>query len=529
MARAGKEKGKGAAGRSRSARGAKGDAAAGKVGSETASVSTAARRRTMVPRGGASGAVAKGRARSGDGAVARKDVANRTAHGSHCACCETELTPEYLGTLDSFTTLCLQHGKVHRAGFSHFSEEEFGEKYTESEEHRLIVDVSAKVLAGEVVSTAKPGEVAARQTVKMTAAAQHGGFSRSEFFKRYNVMPEQIGIRCWSLFDEWGEDYQGVLLDGALADAPRIHTISSERYREKSEFAMVPSLTMHDDQCDTLWGHEKSQYVEELKDIGCKVLTVADIDQRIKNRAVQKGDEAQDDDDARTSFSKRSRPVPKAVRPVRPQERGSSPDVPATRPTPRLATAGLAGPDAAAGASSATKVDGPSPAKSFRLLAKSTVSTGGGRKSMSTAETEGNAVSVAHVSEADFQTFLDKYPDDPDKAKWEFQRQVKLNPTLALGGMRMGRERNTANFYADEADGLKRQNEAAFLREAIDRNTFAEKLGVQKRWATMPRKELDAGLLDLKNFKTNFPTKAKEMCLSRAGDLVLLVVCFGLG
>ena len=131
---------------------------------------------------------------------------------------------------------------------------------------------------------------------------------------------------------------------------------------------------------------------------------------------------------------------------------------------------------------------------------------------MSVADTQGDG--------QQFKNFLVQFKTDPVKAKYEFQTKVKLDPARALGGMKMGRERNTAMGYAKEAKELGRPEESAALRAAVDLNEFAEHLGRLDGSETMSSKRIDKGLLELKRHNVEFNTVAKQNCLNRVAALI---------
>lgn len=462
------------------------------------------------------------------------------AHADKCAICEVALEAPYLDKLDTFTTLCEDHGLVHRKAYGFYTEEEFAEKYKTDDGTQVSVDIAQKVIAGVVMTLAKPTDVARKDLISMKAHATYGAWNRSEFFVRYGYMPEQLFIKPWNIHDQFNEDFCGVLTN-ETEGAPRLMTISSERVREKSEFSMLASSTIRADQAQEAWEHERSVFVSAVKEHGSKIMSVSEIESRVAKKV---SDQLIDPESGGGASAAPRRCVPGSVR--------GGLALPGSFNAPASASVGdgrvvpltadslnqhdqqqPGGAPVRIPASSPAKTISCSPArapapsqvnKRFPLFGSppSGVAAAVKREVSPNAETPlGKAAHVEDaVSECDLEAFYDRYPDDPDKAKWEFQKVVKLNPVHGLTGKKLGRERNTALLYSEEADKSKRRHEGDSLRERSRLSLVAETIG-QNGMLTMPRKDYDAAMIDLKAQKVDFPTKTKQECLNRVVSLML--------
>lgn len=212
-------------------------------------------------------------------ASARKGGKKGAASGSgtqrrgstSCTVCGASFAEGYLESLDTPTELCKDHGEFHRSYFAYLSESDFSSKYRDEEDETFqdLVQSAAAVVRGTQATTALPAQVTESEVVKLSASKKFGAWTRSEFFQRWKLMPEQLQIRPWDLIDEWGAPFKGVLTE-ELEGAPRVIKISAAKHRSMEEFKLLPNNTVHAAQASTCFTSCKADLSENMKELGSK-------------------------------------------------------------------------------------------------------------------------------------------------------------------------------------------------------------------------------------------------------------------
>ena len=98
-------------------------------------------------------------------------------------------------------------------------------------------------------------------------------------------------IGTHNLFDEWDENYTGVLANETKG-APRIHRIGVRRWRDVEEYSLEPKHVVHEEQLVKTFEHEIEEDMEVFKNYHAKVINVADIarkglEMNVKKRKVK--------------------------------------------------------------------------------------------------------------------------------------------------------------------------------------------------------------------------------------------------
>jgi len=430
---------------------------------------------------------------------------------------------------------CAKHHQVWRRGFSYKAEAVAQTEYHESEQgtggFRDLFDEAECVMDGSVTVHTFPQEIVKSLSVQMTAFVEYGAWTRSEFMAKWRYLPEQLGVRCWDLVDEWGTNFKGVLTNH-VAGAPRTLRLSASKGVGSKDFFQTVPTTLHLDQGKNTFDSLSDDYATEAKDKGSKVLVVAELDDRVKRKNENKciADDGVDDGSvggtslARRAMSLTARSLIAAASSTGYQERDAA-EMPSPLGLPAAAIGkfneGSAKPDSRERSRSPSRqglAESVRPGKAFssiattpnKLIAKSptavSLSNDGSAKK--------DAKSDLDQDVADLEAL---FPGDPQKVKWQLQ-VMKMSVTAALGGAKLGRERHTALIYGKEADQCGRKGEGNVLREKAQLLERCERMGLGG-FATEPRDSLSKLLYELKDMKADFPTKAKQYNLTRALDI----------
>ena len=101
--------------------------------------------------------------------------------------------------------------------------------------------------------------------------------SPKEFDSRFNANPENLGYKCWSLFGEWGDNFDGVLTY-ELEGAPREFKMGHWRCSKKMEYKLKSGDLWNDQQLEDTFGAEASEFIAQTRRVhGTQILSLADI------------------------------------------------------------------------------------------------------------------------------------------------------------------------------------------------------------------------------------------------------------
>ena len=86
----------------------------------------------------------------------------------------------------------------------------------------------------------------------------------TEFYTLTDYQPSELKIQPWQLFDEWDQDFSGVLTY-ETEGAPRLMHIACRRTVKGTFFKLVPDAVYHDDQVNDTFDQKSSERVKEMK------------------------------------------------------------------------------------------------------------------------------------------------------------------------------------------------------------------------------------------------------------------------
>lgn len=455
----------------------------------------------------------------------------RILAADQCLVCKDPLTEEYQGSLPEPSALCEDHRAVHRGAFPIMSEAEAAESYHNDQEFAESFDRCGAVNSGDACAAGEPADVARVQEFVVQTERAFGAYTRSEFRSRFGYLPEQLGVRPWSLHDEWGADAK-LVLTSSTERAPRVIRMISKRSACSSHFVIDRHAHLDGKAGDATYNFVSEELQSEMRDMGSRILEVEDIEAR-SVRKKESGDAPDSEDATSTTASAPAsalargaicKPPASKVTPPPPRTSRLDGDV-KLRKLDKLTSVNLCRLNTLGSVVTESTMSSPRPSRDpAASCPAASEDEGATRRSNALSERGDESAKKPLATEmgsaADGTTledFEEKYPDDPLKAKWAWQAS-KMDLSVALAGRKLGRQRDTASGYADQADKANRGDEGDKLREKMRLCEAAEKLG-QGAWFSMPRAEMDTLLTELKFLKVEFPTKAKIKLLERVRDL----------
>eukprot|EP00959_Pyramimonas_sp_CCMP1952_P437319 9156315-Pyramimonas_sp.AAC.1 len=82
-------------------------------------------------------------------------------------------------------------------------------------------------------------------------------------------MPEQVGIKCRTLWNEWGEEYQGILTL-EVENAPNRFTVEVKKDVSSAEHVLQPEKCTHPEQLQGTFDYLKGDEMEKVWPQGAK-------------------------------------------------------------------------------------------------------------------------------------------------------------------------------------------------------------------------------------------------------------------
>ncbi|CAK0907937.1 unnamed protein product, partial [Prorocentrum cordatum] len=322
-----------------------------------------------------------------------------------------------------------------------------------------------------------PGTVSQGVTSSQVVPRTFGAFSRSEFFDHWKYMPEQVGIKCRTLWDEWGAEYAGVLTL-EIAGAPRIFTMEHRKSLNRDEHSLQVANCIHKDQPVETFNVMQQQVAADVGPTGAKALSMAEITRRCDAKKVPKSSAAEDPQ--RVAAEVADTGASDVVEPSAPTILGGCHRVASVRNAVCTRRARMiADSPVVARLPSGSAVGAGSP-NVASLSLESPLAVGsavpppgsviGPRDSVSQIGDD-IPMGVCPKMEPPSKEMLEH---DPFKYKWEAQ-VFKLRTSSVLNGRTSyGRERRTAEIYHEEATKVGRSGLATTLRDQIDFNEKCE-------------------------------------------------------
>lgn len=203
---------------------------------------------------------------------------------TECFICGGELSEEYQETLPEPSCFCRLHREVHRAAYPHMSEEHVADWVKLHRPFRDDFARSEKVFEEKATAGGIPTDCTEGTEFAVSVARTFGGYTRSEFGARFQkLMPEQLGMKPWTLFDEWGQQQKMVLTQDPRG-APRQVTISSAKTVQLEQFKIDRNNHIRHGAGDQTFDFLRSERQNEMKGLGCKVIEEEEIWERIQRR-----------------------------------------------------------------------------------------------------------------------------------------------------------------------------------------------------------------------------------------------------
>ena len=115
-----------------------------------------------------------------------------------------------------------------------------------------------------------PGTVSQGVTSSQVVSRTFGAFNRSEFFDHWTYMPEQVGIKCRTIWDEWGAEYAGVLTL-EVEGAPRIFTMEHRKSLNRDEQSLQVANCIRKGQPVETFNVMLEQVTADVEPTGAKV------------------------------------------------------------------------------------------------------------------------------------------------------------------------------------------------------------------------------------------------------------------
>ena len=100
--------------------------------------------------------------------------------------------------------------------------------------------------------------------------------------------PGELKIQSWELFDEWNQNFKGVLTF-ETPGAPMLMRISCRRCVKGQEFVLAPCDVYHEDQVVHEFSQASTDHVMKMKNWGCKVMSLATIVERKNKKLIASG------------------------------------------------------------------------------------------------------------------------------------------------------------------------------------------------------------------------------------------------
>ena len=327
--------------------------------------------------------------------------------------------------------------------------------------------------------------------------------------------PSQIGYKAWELWDEFGNEFEG-LLTHDTKNAPMTFSFGHRRYVDGAKHVLTPAGTVHSEQMMGQFEFTSHDMLESVKVMGCKITTI----QEMKDRAAKKEGKVIDTKTPTqyrrlAALNERRPPVPQvALPPMSPPACGvtfsplatgiplspGSPQ-PSTDPATTSIVGVLSQASLDAHLQNVGSVAGLGGAKACSppLGGGSPEQSDAGRSARSAFVRKGTH-SMEQLDTATVCPSVDEEIPPPSlgpKARWEWKLR-QLDYTYALGrNKKMGRERNTADDYAGAADLAGEGKVAVALRLKKGRHQLCEQLA----WGGFQSREFESLKGDLTAMK----------------------------
>ncbi|CAK0851620.1 unnamed protein product, partial [Prorocentrum cordatum] len=444
---------------------------------------------------GVSGAPRKRKSKAQD-AKEQQEKAAKIARQSRSVCCFGTCGKKLTASDKRENKICCPvHYKPWAIGYAYMTEEEAGTKYGDDPSFRKAFDDSSKYLVDNEIEVDRFSPKQVEDSSEQKASCQRilGFWTRPEIFNKFKYMPEQLGYKCFKLWDEFGTPTLGVLTSD-LEGAPRTFTFEFSKMLSLSNLLARPASTIHDGQCDLVYESATGKFHGQLDPSGSTIISMSTLLSRAAKKEADKKEterQKQEEEDAE-------------LRALSLHDDSSQLDDgrgPSTRfeadEFEKDADILSVGAEPAA----VTPEKPPSSGQALRALS--------GTKSL-------DSLPDPSVQEC-MPDVADLLKSDPIKAKWVLQLS-KVNFTKALAGRTPGghgRERNTLKGYITEAENMGRE-EAVMMKEHHDLHKQCEQFSTEQGWLNASDEELGSFAADLKKHNVDLPTSAKLSCMSRA-------------
>ena len=109
-----------------------------------------------------------------------------------------------------------------------------------------------------------------------------------EIYDKFNFNPENLGIKCWKLYDHFGDPYEGVLTE-ETDGAPRIYRIGHRRQVKCAESQVKEYDLWHDKQLEALFEDSKTTMLDDMRCApSAQIVSLAYISERAASHAKAK-------------------------------------------------------------------------------------------------------------------------------------------------------------------------------------------------------------------------------------------------